>query len=834
MSLQLDNNTLKSSLLLLFIVSVLGLQACGIPEDRGGTDGSIGASIDSDRGTNENNTILGKTAIINVEQINGDDTADIGQISLVALNEKFEESDANLPIWEVARSKSSNNIELYIDSDYNEQVNHVIKFRLNSDEFYYAPIPFIPDQINSTTAINVNIYTHYTVKKLFDLINLESTLNINAEDRLNQLLPCDSSSPIIGCENQPRAKQDYFSLISRNASNNNLEIDSAFTISAALEHLDTELSFKTHVETAINELIRSQSPFAKGTMRESSSFGLNDQGETFILPPPWSKKYNSALFAITLSEQNPNAEAEQKSVLFGAASSTVIESKDLQNDLPAYPQYVQTTYLSDIRRESSLSIDIPFTRSKLSVSDIDNYTLNRDEPINSYASAESIDSFLSTEGFILDARTIDTSQPGDTGDIKDVAWQFEPLFSKTYQVNEYEPDSLFVTPDPEAAEDEIDFGVAPTWLTSASFSKAANYTVNFLDDDTEELGAQLEDINLFSWELHSLETDTDFNIGSLNGKEYGVISYALKMNNQTKVLEIFGETMKWDNSSSLFNISQPALPIGKPHYLSYTIARNANNSIENLTEKTGIVENQRSVFTVDTVTADTSADSGISEQNRGILKLDGGTEAPIGHSTQDGSYLAFTFDTSVTADPADRGHGIIIATELSSSFTPVFNQSEEEQYIYQLQGNSFGILAEQNSLTNINGSSLQIASQTSQDDLGGACIATLKLQRISVVHTINTDKNELSSPTNGEALTIESTSCQVNQNEINISFENIVNTNPDTPQEQDITLKGFITQAGDGTNASLPGNLITLLWLQEDKIGLVFANKQQSLNPSFD
>ena len=31
-----------------------------------------------------------------------------------------------------------------------------------------------------------------------------------------------------------------------------------------------------------------------------------------------------------------------------------------------------------------------------------------------------------------------------------------------------------------------------------------------------------------------------------------------------------------------------------------------------------------------------------------------------------------------------------------------------------------------------------------------------------------------------------------------------------------------------------PGNLINLIWKQESQLGLVFANKEQELSPTFD
>ena len=48
---------------------------------------------------------------------------------------------------------------------------------------------------------------------------------------------------------------------------------------------------------------------------------------------------------------------------------------------------------------------------------------------------------------------------------------------------------------------------------------------------------------------------------------------------------------------------------------------------------------------------------------------------------------------------------------------------------------------------------------------------------------------------------------------------------------ESLTLKGFVTRS-DISNA--PGNLISLLWLQESRLGLVFATKAKTLNSTFE
>jgi hypothetical protein len=52
---------------------------------------------------------------------------------------------------------------------------------------------------------------------------------------------------------------------------------------------------------------------------------------------------------------------------------------------------------------------------------------------------------------------------------------------------------------------------------------------------------------------------------------------------------------------------------------------------------------------------------------------------------------------------------------------------------------------------------------------------------------------------------------------------------------QALTLKGFISPQGEIDDSSnIPGNVISLLWIQDDNLGLVFATKDQQLSPTFD
>ncbi|WP_197472690.1 hypothetical protein, partial [Oleiphilus sp. HI0123] len=161
---------------------------------------------------------------------------------------------------------------------------------------------------------------------------------------------------------------------------------------------------------------------------------------------------------------------------------------------------------------------------------------------------------------------------------------------------------------------------------------------------------------------------------------------------------------------------------------------------------------------------------------RGILKLDGGLEAPIGHATESGSHFAFSFNTSDTTVTTDRGTGIILGVELEEVSSPIFPDTDDViQFTYHIQGNSMTILDETNSLQNLNGSTLHITDRLNAGS-SNDCHATLQLSRIYVTHTLtsNPETNSLSSPNQDSQASVESDTCRVTFNEIEISFADVL------------------------------------------------------------
>lgn len=773
--------------LIVCIFSIFLLSACGLSGDRNGTGGQ--SSTGGGSGGNSGGGSSGEFDIrekigVRVERINGDiNEVATTQISIVTLNENFQEISSNtIPAFRV-EPRLSGGYEIQFSSSYVERLNQVIKvtFDRNSTppEFLYAPLYKVASE---TQSITVNSKSHYVLKKMFDTISDTS--------ELAELIPCTNSS--VTCPNQPMAKANLLEQINISTNTYNIDINESFTVEQAINALDAELDLRQKVETAVNEISRVTSPFSKAT-RRNFTFGTDGEVVTNLTIP---LSYHSILFGLSLSDIITSDSS--RTVQINSLSSTIVEpSNSSQSSLPAYPSFNQTISLLDMRRDI-LSSDIPFERTSLEVKQNNSFDLDDNQTINSFTS-ELTDSFLSTQGFLLNERSIQQTI------LNDIGWEFSPLFTKNYQVNDYDyPTSTSTSPD------EPDYGNAPTWLVSSNYSKAASFELSN-SGNTITRGDQQEDSHIFSWEVHGLETNKDenFNVSTMNGKSYGAISYSLKLDDQdnANIMQIIAETAKWDINSGTISSTQPS----SDYYRTLSLSRNDSNFSLGVIVESGLLDNQRSITTIATRDSNGTSQQGL------ITIEDSGTGAPKGHATANGNFMALVFNTKNKNDLLDRGQGIILASELVN-FNYVFSGES-----YQLQGNSFEINQQENILHNINSSTLIIADKAS-GDLINDCSATLTLKRTSVKHTIGSQENTISEPTESILQDVFSQSCTLNNSEIKLDFDLVFG--------EPLTLRGFVTQKNDSFSNE-PGNLINFVWEQDSQLGLVFANKEQSLSPTF-
>jgi len=786
------------------------LLACGNAGTGGGISSDTGDGSGQIPGDGSGSGVNGPAEKIGVRiETNTEDgliernNINANSISIVALNHEFEEGHPTVIPFADTTHPDDDGYQLEFDKLYVEQSNLVIKAIVGKDYQGKNIVLYSTLYTLTSGSIPVNIFSHYVLKKFFDTLE-------TAED-LDALLPCEAST----CPNQPLAKAKLLAEISKAAQEYEIAVPSNFSITESLSFLDEQVDFRAHIETAVAEISRSVSPIAKGTRRD---YGLESSARL-----QYPTDYNGLWFALSLNNLNP--ENNENEIIIATETSTIIENDpDIGNTAPIYPSYFQFSTLLDARKEI-LSSDIPFTRASLAISQENNYNHETSSPNNFLATLTPNDTSASTEGFLLNARALSQQVPKDNG-LENVGWQFNPFFTKLYKANEYERDTDVSRPI--GFEDLPNTSVSPTWLIGSNYSTGGSFNVTKNSSNKFDRGTQIEDLNIFSWEVHGQETDTEFSIDQINNKVYGVINYSLNLEDGSSVdndtvLELFAETEQWEVNNQTVTLSQPS---SETHFRSYIRSREQNNSVN--TPQNDVIAGPISTRTISTVA---TQENSVFE-NRGLITLDG-TFSPKGHSTQDGKHLAFVYESGLDRNGLDRGRGITIATELSATVPifPVLNNNEDNGVRYTLSGNSFGINSDANTLRNVNNSILTLSDRinTSND-----CHATLEGASTFIEH--NVGQNTLSTPRTETTEIIQSETCTLDGNRIEITFDPVTGAAENSMFGQALTLKGFISPQGtvETTSSTVHGNVISLLWIQNNNLGLVFATKDQQLSPTFD
>lgn len=780
-------------LILLSLLTLFCLSACGLSGDKNGTNGRTANNSPGGSGSGNNEEddlfVIKEVIGIRTERINGEinqlSSPEI-QIEVIALNANFlESSSRSLPDYRVVK-RENGGYEIQFDKVYEERINQVVKVTFNNNstpkDILYAPLYSIA---SNAEFISVNAKSHYVLTKLFEQIDSTAELDL--------LLPCDSSG---SCSHQDVAKANLLRQLNDGIANYPFEIPTTSTVPQAMTLLDQQIDLRNNVEAAIHEIIRTESPLAKGTRRGFDP--LSAAG-------PYSQYYHTVLFGMGFSDIKPNDNQNTVSII--GMSSTIADSPTVGTAVSSnpYPGFDQTTSLYDLRKDI-LSLNIPYERTSLRVAQNNALILNDNENINFLTSPNTTDTHLSTQGFLLHERSFGPMIPSTSTDSL-IGWEFNPLFTMPYQVNDFEPPLLL-----ENRNDTPDYGNAPTWLTSSSYSKAASYSLSGTKIPYTRT-EQLEDMHFFTWEINGLETakDPGFSMSNMNGKQYGAISYSLKLddNNTSKAMMLIAETAKWSisatQSAGTISISQPS-----NHYKTLSLIRSANNFTNGVRTEINLLESSK------TISRQPSDNS--SNPYHGLIEMSNpGPDKPKGHATANGSYLALAFNTKQKNDPLDRGQGIIIASELST-FNYQFNNET-----YLLQGNSLEMLSDKNVIHRFNGSSLIIEPAINTPN--NNCIANLNIKRTSVEHILGTLENTITPPVETSKNETFSDECTIKGSELYITFSDIFG--------EPLTLRGFITQKNDAFSNS-PGNLINLIWQQNNQLGLVFANKELELDPSFN
>lgn len=730
-------------------------------------------------------------------------------ISVVALGPNLTDPvSTNVPEHFVEELDSGGGYAIKFKDKLEPQINLVVRVRLPNERFFYGPLYETgATESASLNPIDINIGTTYVITRLFE--------SITTSEQLEQHLPC--ANRFADCQTQHQAKVQMLRSIAANAGLYEIEFDSLLTYSQSLALLEQNTGFATTVDSAISELLRTESPIALGTRR--SEYPLD--------ATPWTREYNSAYFNIGFNNFEP--ENPSNEVVISAASSDLVAKQDdeLRNTFPIYPKLITSTDVREIRREGIVP-QIPFTRTPLYISGGGTHNILTNTPIKFFSALPSdvdIDDslttddglsgaifsrFLSTESNILLDRDVPQQIPvpegGIDGGLPAYGWNYDPVYTRLYQSNSVTP--TFTSADFEdGIRIELDMLSEPSWLTAAYYGGGKSFTLQDVSNGGFRADEIREELNLYHWEVHGQEAYEGFDTDAISGKQYGVIGYSIELADVETSIRVHADTFRWSASSTQMVETQP-----DDHYQSRTLERAVAGTMSETGPTSNASSNSRGYFLIETeVSTDDS-------RNRGLLGLDGGADAPLGHASDNGKYLAFSMNTD------SKGRGLILASELRD-LTPDFDSTPVK---FNLQGNVFEMSTSANTLRNITGSIIEISESSTED-----CEASLSLKYLKSVH--NRDSNTISNSTSDSdvedgldeaLLSASSASCSINGSEIEISFDDILENG------LDLTLKGFVTQSSDESSA--PGNLMNLLWIQSGALGLVFAQRDQALAAAFD
>jgi len=798
-----------------FVASVaLSLAACGLPNGGGTNFG------DPDRGTLPSEATL-VTIPVNVEatasmmqQAAGSDaifTADnisCSAISAIQLNYNMEEiSAASLPdSSSVARSSNPSTpnavgCQLEFVENFEPRLDAVIRVEYPNDDVLYAPLRR-PE--SDDIPVVVSFGSHLVVKELFD--------QITTPQELTQHLPCEGSDP--DCETQHRAKSRLLSFIADTARLYEYENDvqSTHTKSTAIALLEGKSDLMTHIETAVGEILRSESPVAKGTVRESydtteNSDILNGVLQTRLSP---SNTYNSVMFMMGLT-QNTSEVTENRLM---TASSHI----EFDGSTETLPKLLHKAYYLDFRYDDILPT-IPFEMSTLRFKTTNksvsveptrdpnqlNYLTGADSDSSEDGSAV-FGTHLSSQGFFLNDRAIGqtvTDAPASSS-ATTVGYDFNPVYYKLYRINEYEPDTSL--DNLLEAEDPV-YGDSPTWLTGTGYGLINMYELTQTGSNpvSYDRGDVLEKHRTFSWEVHGLRSSSDISASDISG-EYDVIEFSIRLDSDPSAdsaIRARAETLEWSVSGNSFVEDQPSA-----HYRTWELTRDRNNAFTSSTEQDhDSVDPDHPLgsrqFTLYTDSEDTP---------NGLIHLDGTniSRTPLGHVTGNGQHLAFAIDNS-NNDDATRG--IILASQRRT--TPI--DLSGDSLDFTLSGNTLFMDSDTHRLTSLNESRLSLSSSDSAD-----CAATLTVNSDYVEHTLGSE-NTIAAPSSSDGTIVQSSSCSLTNGSVELGF---------TLNGEALTLRGFAVKEDGDLGKTV--KLINLLWLQDNTLGLVFAQLDQDLSPTFD
>ncbi len=707
-------------------------------------------------------------------------TVSAKQVSVIQVDENLNEVTSTIiPPYTVKENSALGTYSISFDDVPPGRLDIIARVTLDNGQVLFAPFIALNVNVNNSPEVIVNVVSDFQVKQLYS--------QLTTPEDLASLLPCPGSANDVGCENQPLAKQNNWGGLTYLLQNYEIDIPSTLTIPEARELLDNTAEFKNHIKTSISEIIRAQEPFVGGTERNLELLDLSDEELQKLVS---SKNYNSSLFTLAFNQIAPDSANPDASI--STSISTTFEEVFDGTTIYTYPELTEFIQNFNVSL-TSLAGDFPFKRSSL-IQTVDNNISLIPAQNNAFTSAPG-NSYITRQGLYLSGKTpYQTISDKNETETSGTGWQFDPYMHLLY------------SPAKEV-------GGKPDSLLSSFVSNGSSFFI------TREAGAswdrktKLEEQNLFSWTSHN-ETDAEggFTTGVISGKEYGVISYSVKLNSAGTLLETTGELTQWDAiDSTVITESQPVLLVGgEQHFQTYRFSR---DDLQSLDVSAILPPKTLTDRVYQTIVTTKSTSDGLVSSNSGRLEISAqdtslATDQSIASSTPDGSMI------TVTLDEESAGQGIIQAME-RRTIQPDFSANPAT---YRLAGNSFGANAANNYLRNYSLSKMSITGTS----------VTLTLNTIETTHNVSTQNiTGLTDLTEVSA----SGSIAIVDGRVRIFFADVAGTA--------LTFKGFISKSLDDNDleTNQAGNLMTLLMVHgydnatnsNANLGFVHAFKEQSL-----
>lgn len=746
------------------------------------------------------------------------DNINCSAISVVQLNFDFTEGRrSDIPDFTAkaradALKPNAPGCKLEFVENFEPRIDAVIRVEYPNQEVLYAPLRRAESDDQS---IVVSFGSHLAVERLFDQFN-------DSVD-LAKHLPCPGNTD---CQTQHRAKARLLSFIAETARvyEYNDDVKASQTADEALTLLRSKSDLITHIDTAIKEIVRSDSPIAKGTVRESYDTEANadilNGGLQSRLRP--TDTYNSVFFSMGFAQafsSSGNPEDQNNKLVTSSSHIGLEDNRDV------LPRLIHNAYYLDYRYDDVLP-DIPYEMSAMRFKVSGNPTAEVDpsRPENRYAFITNPEqnngtlvngTHLSSQGFFLNDRAIaQIITDKSDSDSNIYGYDYNPVYYKLYRINEYEPDTTLSTlVDPP----QPDYGASPTWLTGTGYGLINVFNLNQIgaDPDTYERNGIAETHRYFSWEVHGLQVEEDFNESDISGagkSDYDVLEFSIELDSDSANPEpilVRAESRIWDPSGSSFLESQTGT-----HYKTWELARDKNNVVTARTEQSNpnLGSEPFILYEIDSVVDQNNT----TRIPNGLITLGGVTRSrvPLGHVSDNGDHLAFAIDTS---DNNGAKRGLIIASRKRTDSIQLTNAAPLE---FTINGNYFFMDNDSHSLASLNESRLSLSTPSGGED----CDATLSLKSVSVTHSLTTNpQGQISDPIDAPLSNYQSSVCSLNGGQVELQF---------TVDSKPLILRGFAMNE-DGA-LGLTVKQINLLWLQDDALGLVFAQLDQGLSAEFD